>query len=134
MVKRHNFAENVIVLRNGREGLDYFEKLRTGEVPHVPELIFLDVEMPVMNGWHFLEEYTTRYEHLFPNTKICICSFSFLPFDTERVRRYSSVLSYIRKPLVIEEINKLKEHELLIQNFPTPAAKSGTYAQGPNHN
>lgn len=117
MVRRHNFADNVIVLPNGKEGLDYFEKLHLGEISSVPELIFLDVEMPVMNGWDFLEEYTLRYEHLFPHTRICICSFSFLPFDTERIRRYPSVLSYIRKPLVIEEITKLKEHESLKQHF-----------------
>lgn len=116
-VNRHQFAEQVSTLPNGKEGIDYFDALAGQPGPDTPDLVFLDINMPVMNGWNFLDEYTKRYEKQFPFIKICILTSSNDPADSERAFSYSSVLMFIRKPVSIEEITKLKSHQTLSHFF-----------------
>lgn len=116
-IDKHQFAEKVSTLPNGKEGIDYFNDLSDQQERDTPDLIFLDIHMPVMNGWGFLEEYTERHEQRFPSVKICILTSSDDPADSERALSYSSVLMFIRKPVSTEEINKLKNHETLSHFF-----------------
>ncbi len=51
IIERTNVSENVGIAKNGSEALEY---LQSGAVP---EVIFLDINMPVMNGWEFIAEY-----------------------------------------------------------------------------
>ncbi|WP_247236553.1 response regulator [Telluribacter sp. SYSU D00476] len=116
-IKRNQFADNVIKLKNGEEGIHFFEKLSTIETNIVPELVFLDLNMPVMNGWDFLDEYAARYQVLFPNTQICILSSSVDPQDQLRAQKYSSVIRFISKPIFISELTELKHHVSLYDYF-----------------
>ncbi len=51
IINKIGYAENVLVAKNGREALDIIDS------GIIPELIFLDINMPIMSGWEFLEEY-----------------------------------------------------------------------------
>ena len=92
---------------NGEEALSYFraEKHKTAQLP---ELILLDLDMPLVNGWEFLHEFHQLYgkQHSY-RPQIYIVSASFQEDDTETVNRYHCVAGMYTKPLskkIISEI------------------------------
>jgi len=117
VIKKSFFAEEVLSAKNGKEGLNYFSSLFTkgntaiAEVP--PQLIFLDLNMPVMNGWDFLEEYLMKYADRLPDTKVVIVSSTVNPEDFSKANRYDIVIDFINKPLTIEGMEELMENEVL---------------------
>lgn len=83
-------------------GEDAFEKISELE-PEETLLILLDINMPVMNGWEFLN----KYLELFPNRqdKIVILSSSIDFQDRQRANGYSIVSGFLEKPLTLDKIN-----------------------------
>lgn len=117
-VAKHQFAETVFTLSNGHQAVEYFEQLVSGEETGlVPDLIFLDINMPIMNGWDFLDEFSVRFEPEFPETKICMLTSSVDPRDKQQAFYYSSVIAFISKPLRSEEIVMLRNHKSLKHFF-----------------
>ncbi|HVZ26855.1 MAG TPA: response regulator [Sediminibacterium sp.] len=113
LLKRAGFAEEVDTVIDGSEALDYFEKIfNQSDAPAsiAPELILLDINMPVMNGWEFLQEYTFRFLEKLPNTRIVILSSTIDPEDFALAKHYPVVIQFISKPLSTENLEELKEH------------------------
>jgi CheY-like chemotaxis protein len=116
-VTRNQFARQVITLRNGRQGIDFFKQLTQNEQSQVPELVFLDIIMPLMDGWDFMEQYAREFSHRFPNTLFCILSSSPEPEDEEKAIAYPNIIFFWKKPLFLDELEKIKKHERLRQLF-----------------
>lgn len=121
VIKKAGFAKDVITAKNGREGLAwfsaYFSKGKKTERPDPPQVIFLDLNMPVMNGWDFLEDYLMKYSDRLPDTKVVILSSTVNPEDFLRANRYAIVIDFINKPLTTEGLDDLRQHEGLTQHF-----------------
>lgn len=117
VIKKAGFASEVITAKNGREGLAwfsaYFSKTNTGPKPEPPRLIFLDLNMPVMNGWDFLEDYLMKYSDRLPETRVVIVSSTVNPEDFSRSNRYEIVIDFINKPLTTEGLEELMQHDEL---------------------
>src|SRR3954471_5606010 len=96
VLKKSEFANVVITAKNGKEGLawfsTYFSKTNTGPKQDPPEIIFLDLNMPVMNGWDFLEDFLMKYSERIPETKVVILSSTVNPEDFLRANRYDIVI------------------------------------------
>ena len=106
IMKEVDFAENIIVYNNGQEAVDGLKEI-INEGGLLPEVIFLDLNMPIMNGWEFLDEYENcRYE-ISKKTIIYIISSSVDPRDLERVKHYNQVKSYILKPITPDDLCKI---------------------------
>jgi CheY-like chemotaxis protein len=87
--------------------LDYLKENKNTEAL-LPDLIFLDLEMPGVNGWEFLDE----FERLKINRKdmqVHIMSSSIRSADVFRSKKYASVNSFMAKPLSKEVVNRLCE-------------------------
>lgn len=84
---------------DGREAMDYLTKPNAqGVVPH-PELIFLDINMPRMDGWEFLAAYESAALPGPRASVVVMLTTSNDPEDAERVRRYDSARTITQKPL-----------------------------------
>lgn len=98
LMKEIDFCESIIVYNNGQEALEGLIAIsESGQ--KIPPFIFLDLNMPIMNGWEFLEEFTKIPNNSLKKTTIYIISSSVDPRDLERVKNYKAVNNYILKPI-----------------------------------
>ncbi len=102
-------AEYVGVAHNGVEALifikDFFQKNQT-----VPDVIFLDINMPVMNGFTFVEQLKTLTHLPYEKIKIILLSSSFHSKDKEMAIQLG-IEHYLNKPLSVQNIYKLLDEE-----------------------
>ncbi len=121
VIKKAGFAKEVITAKNGREGLAWFSAYfaKNKDVPkqEPPKLILLDLNMPVMNGWDFLEDYLMKYADRLPATKVVIVSSTVNPEDFSRANQYNIVIDFINKPLTTEGLEDLMKHDQLTTFF-----------------
>lgn len=117
--KRTGFCEQVTTALNGQLALDFFDQvaLQAPENSNAPELILLDLNMPVLDGWGFLEKFTRQYIDRFPEITIFILSSSVDPKDLEKAGQHPLVKGFVSKPMTIEAINELKKHPSLERFF-----------------
>lgn len=114
LIEETGVAHEVRVAQSAREALDYLSGKQpgaTGDTPPAPDLIFLDINMPAMDGWEFLE----HYDRLSPQQKasiiVVMLTTSFNPEDENKAKTISYISSYQNKPLTGEVIHDiLKEH------------------------
>jgi len=90
--------------KNGKEALDY---IGSNGVRDTPYLVLLDINMPVMNGWDFLEEIQkTEFKD---NVYVAMVTSSINANDVEHARQYPQVIDYLEKPLRKEACEELYE-------------------------
>lgn len=107
IIKMSDFSDNVVSCENGKTAIDHINKLvNAGE--KFPEIIFLDINMPVMNGWDFLEEFETIKDKISPMPRIFILSSTVDPEDYKRAKAFSAVDNFISKPLSKEFLENIQ--------------------------
>lgn len=106
LLKSSGAAEHVDIALNGQEALDYLANRNAAAGQHTPEAIFLDVRMPVMDGFGFLE----RYSHLPAEQQakvLFILSSAADSFERERLRSFPSVIEQLGSSLSPEYLRKV---------------------------
>ncbi|MCB1174797.1 MAG: response regulator [Leptospiraceae bacterium] len=92
-----NFARQIIIHTEVKTALEFFATPQEKESA-TSQVIFLDLNMPVLNGWDFLREYDQKELHR-ANRKLYILSSSIYSADLDRARAHPLVNGYISKPL-----------------------------------
>ncbi|NMH29255.1 response regulator [Flavobacterium silvaticum] len=106
VVSKSGFSSHVDTAHNGEEALHYLDKLLEQNEDY-PHLIFLDLNMPVMSGWEFLDLFTReKYVH-FPECKVIVLSSTIDPADIEKSKSYPMVIGFRSKPISKEMLSEL---------------------------
>lgn len=101
-----DFYETVVVYQNGQDALDGLYGI-TANGESFPSVIFLDLNMPIMNGWEFLDDFVKIPNDNREKVVIYIISSSVDPRDLERIKNYKVVNNYILKPISKEDLDSV---------------------------
>lgn len=113
LLTRMNIADEVRVVTNGEEALEYLSKAFAGSADApLPELIFVDIKMSVMDGFEFLDEYQKFDEGDKSRTVMMMLTSSASFYDLERLKGYPEVQRHYSKPLAEADVR-----EILQENF-----------------
>ena len=106
LLKKIKFSKEVLVFRNDQEAIDaLLESLGKGET--LPSIIFLDLNMPIKDGWEFLDDFVRISHHNREKVTIYVVSSSIYPSDEEKAKKYQVVSNYIIKPVNEHELTQL---------------------------
>ncbi|MCD0472291.1 response regulator [Flavobacterium sp. JAS] len=108
MAEKYHFAEEIILQESALEALDYIKSLEnTPEL--LPQFIFLDINMPGMNGYEFLEEYRKLSEAIRTKCIILMITTSIHPDDFMRAENNPFVFRFLNKPLDKEKFRFIED-------------------------
>jgi len=103
IIKMSGFSDTVLSKQNGQDAIDHLKDI-IKENGEMPDLVFLDINMPVMNGWDFLQAFETIKYQLSKMPRIFILSSTVDPEDYKKAAEFSAVEGFISKPLTQEHL------------------------------
>ena len=108
IIHARKLSEDLLIFKNGQEALDHFKVLSTqANDASFPEIILLDLNMPVMDGWSFLQEFGQIQKPESINTTLYIVSSSIDPYEIEKAKSFEDVEDYLAKPVNIDQFSDL---------------------------
>lgn len=111
IISKRGIAAKISVMISAIEALKYLETLKNNP-EEFPDTIFLDIQMPEMDGFGFLEEFKVFPENIIAKTAIFMLTSSSDPEDIKRSSEYAVVKKYFSKPLNESILNEVCENGL----------------------
>ncbi|SDS30350.1 response regulator [Christiangramia echinicola] len=105
IMKLANFCNSFLVFHNGEEALNHLKPIIESNNDSLPDVILLDLNMPVMDGWEFLDEFIK-----IPCEKeitIYIVTSSIDPMDFDRAKDYDNISNYLIKPISSQKLQEI---------------------------
>ncbi|HRH47931.1 MAG TPA: response regulator [Panacibacter sp.] len=106
MIQHVNATNNILIFSNGQEAFHFLLQTVT-DTDALPDIIFLDVNMPYMDAWEFLEAYETIKTRLVKEITIYVISSSVSEKDIERAKKIPVVKDYYIKPITIAQYSEI---------------------------
>ena len=107
IIKEADFAEHILVVENGQKALNHLKSNNTNARIR-PNLIFLDINMPGMDGWEFLEQFNLLDEALKDEVKVVMLTTSLNPDDRVQAEANRNIDHFISKHLTVELLHELR--------------------------
>ncbi|MGF7075792.1 response regulator [Mucilaginibacter sp. R-33] len=109
LIKKALLNTEIMACLNGKYAIEQLSDIQRKDPNKLPDYILLDINMPIMNGWEFLDEYKRLNLDPLGKSKIYIISSSVFSNDINKARSYPLVKDFISKPLNVEKIKELFE-------------------------
>ena len=111
VINKANIVEEVFECYNGEDALDFLMnkgKYAGENKPYPqPDLLFLDINMPKMNGWEFLDAYDKLPPHIQGGPVVAMLTSSTNPLDIKKAMKYNMVKDYRNKPLTMNMLAEI---------------------------
>lgn len=107
-IKKIDDDLKVVAFSDGEKACTYLKE-NTDNPQRLPDVILLDINMPYMDGWSFIEEYIRLKPKLEKTIYIYMISSSVDPVDIERAERISEISDYIIKPVTTDALAQIIE-------------------------
>lgn len=111
VISKSSFSHEVITAQNGEEALHHFNTLKytNDKNKRKPELIFLDLNMPIMGGWEFLDHFTSADYNEFNSAPVIVLSSTIDPDDLAKAKKYPIIIDFLSKPITLPMLEYLKK-------------------------
>ena len=107
IIEKAEFAEKIEIYTSAGNALEELDKKFSTNKKELPEVVFLDINMPGKNGWDFLDEFERMCDEIKKNCKVYMLTSSIDPSDVKKSQSYETVKDFIVKPLTKEKLSKL---------------------------
>ncbi|KAF2332570.1 response regulator [Flavobacterium daemonense] len=111
VISKSQISHEIITAQNGEEALHHFNTLKyhKNKDNKKPELIFLDLNMPVMGGWEFLDHFTSPDYAEFNSANVIVLSSTIDPEDLAKAKKYPIIIDFLSKPITQPMLEYLKK-------------------------
>ncbi len=103
MLEKYKLVDLIKIFDNGYDALVFIQE-NLGNIEALPDIILLDLSMPIMDGWQFLDEFVKINPKIGKKITIYICSSSISPDDVVRAKTITAVSDFIIKPMTKEKL------------------------------
>lgn len=107
-IESHKLSKKLLVFSDGEEAIEFMID-NLGNKENIPDVIFLDINMPIMDGFEFMEEYVKIKPTIGKKVTIYMVSSSVDSVDIERAKKINDISDYIIKPIKPEDIKSIVE-------------------------
>jgi len=107
IVEESGCAEQIKTIQSGEEALEYLANISSSGTTPPPDLIFLDINMPAMNGWEFLEKYKALQHNQKGKVMVVMLTTSLFPEDKHKAEEMPEVSGFENKPLTPEKLERI---------------------------
>lgn len=111
MVEAADLSQYIYTHTGAKSAIEFLKNIEQLEEEIVnkvlPDVIFLDIDMPLMDGFQFLEEFNKLKDGTRTKCKIVMLTSSINPQDVSKSKRYDAVKKYLNKPLSQESLTEL---------------------------
>lgn len=111
MIQNLDLCDEILSFQNGEEGILAIKQM-IADGSAVPDIIFLDINMPIMDGWEFMDEFVPLQNHLPKKISVYIVSSSIAPGDQDKAKTYVEISGFMIKPMKSESILEVIQSKL----------------------